>query len=402
MFYGDFTMKIGIIDADLLDNGTRHPNLACEKISGFYKEQGNDVKLITDYDQILDFDEVYMSKVFDFTKVPIDVFDKKAYPNLHIGGTGFFWKDSPDLPYEIEHHMPDYHLYDEFIGQEIARGIKPLKFKDYVDYSIGFTTRGCFRKCSFCVNEKYDRVFRHAPVSEFLDKSRKYIYLWDDNILAFGKWHEVFDELNETGKAFQFRQGMDMRLMTEEKAKVLSASKYHGDYIFAFDHIEDKEIIEEKLKIWHKHCTQIAKLYVLCGYDSQDEVDIANTFERIKILMNHHCLPYIMRHEYYQKSKYRGLYVTLARWCNQPSFLKKKSFREYCEANQEYHRNPNTLCASLATMREFEKDHPDIAPKYFDIKWDYFGENATEVLDSDNETKNIPNDYIHGISGDVE
>ena len=395
-------MKIGIIDADLLDNGTRHPNLACEKISGFYKEQGNDVKLITDYDQILDFDEVYMSKVFDFTKVPIDVFDKKAYPNLHIGGTGFFWKDSPDLPYEIEHHMPDYHLYDEFIGQEIARGIKPLKFKDYVDYSIGFTTRGCFRKCSFCVNEKYDRVFRHAPVSEFLDKSRKYIYLWDDNILAFGKWHEVFDELNETGKAFQFRQGMDMRLMTEEKAKVLSASKYHGDYIFAFDHIEDKEIIEEKLKIWHKHCTQIAKLYVLCGYDSQDEVDIANTFERIKILMNHHCLPYIMRHEYYQKSKYRGLYVTLARWCNQPSFLKKKSFREYCEANQEYHRNPNTLCASLATMREFEKDHPDIAAKYFDIKWDYFGENATEVLDSDNETKNIPNDYIHGISGDVE
>ena len=36
-------MKIGIIDADVLDNGTRHPNLACLKMSGYYKEQGHDV-----------------------------------------------------------------------------------------------------------------------------------------------------------------------------------------------------------------------------------------------------------------------------------------------------------------------------------------------------------------------
>lgn len=371
---GEFLMKIGIIDADLLDNGTRHPNLACEKISGFYKEQGHDVKLITDYQDIENYDDVFMSKVFDFTKVPIDVNDKTKYPNLHIGGTGFFWKDSPDLPYEIEHHMPDYHLYDEFIGTEIARGIKPNRFDDYVNYSIGFTTRGCFRKCEFCVNEKYDHVFRHAPVSEFLDKSRKYIYLWDDNVLGYPKWQEIFEELKDTGKAFQFRQGMDMRLMTEEKARVISSSKYHGDYIFAFDHIEERDIIEKKLKIWQRYSSKVAKLYVLCGYDSQDEVDIANTFERIKILMKYHCLPYIMRHERYLTSKYRGLYVTIARWCNQPNFLKKKSFREYCEANQEYKKNQDTLCSSLATMLEFEKEFPDIAARYFDMKWDRYGE----------------------------
>jgi len=370
-------MRIGIIDADLLDNGTRHPNLACEKISGFYKEAGNDVKLIIDYSDIDNYDEVFMSKVFDFTQVPIDVNNKELYPHLHIGGTGFFWKDAPDLPYEIEHHMPDYHLYDEFIDKEIARGIKPIRYKDYIDYSIGFTTRGCFRKCEFCVNEKYDHAFRHAHVSEFLDVTRKYIYLWDDNIFAYSRWFDVFDELNATGKPFQFRQGLDMRLMTDRKAKVLSESKYHGDYIFAFDHIEDRDLIESKLDIWQQFCTKIPKLYVLCGFDSQDETDIANTFERIKILMKHHCLPYIMRHEFYEKSKYRGIYVTLARWCNQPNFLKKKSFREYCEANQDYHINPNTLCAALASMRAFEKDHPDIAGKYFDMKWDLYGENPS-------------------------
>lgn len=367
-------MKIGIIDADILDNGTRHPNLACLKMSGYYKDCGHEVKLITDYEDIVNYDEVYMSKVFDFTKVPIDPFDKQKYPNLHIGGTGFFWLDAPNLPDEIEHHMPDYHLYDEFIGSEIARGIKPNKFSDYVDYSIGFTTRGCFRKCSFCVNQKYDRVFRHSPVEEFLDKSRKYIYLWDDNILGYSKWREIFEELNATGKPFQFRQGMDMRLMTEEKAEVISNSRYHGDFIFAFDHIEEREIIEKKLAIWHRYSSKVAKLYVLCGYDSQDEVDIANTFERIKILMRHHCLPYIMRHANYEKSKYRALYVTIARWCNQPNFLKKKSFREFCEANQEYKKNQSTLCSSMVSMLEFEKEHPEIAARYFDMKWDNYGE----------------------------
>lgn len=367
-------MKIGIIDADILDNGTRHPNLACLKMSGYYKGLGHEVKLITDYHDIDHYDKVYMSKVFDFTHIPIDPFDTKRYPHLSIGGTGFFWKNAPNLPDNIEHHMPDYHLYDEFIQSEINRGIKANKFSDYIDYSIGFTTRGCFRKCSFCVNEKYDRVFRHSPVKEFLDSSRKYIYLWDDNILGYSKWQEVFEELNATGKRFQFRQGLDMRLMTEEKAKVISNSKYHGDFIFAFDHIKEREIIEQKLKLWQKYSTKIAKFYVLCGYDSQDEIDIANTFERIKILMRYHCLPYIMRHENYQTSKYKGIYITLARWCNQPSFFKKKSFREYCEANQAYKKDQTTLCSSMKTMLEFEKDYPDIAAKYYNMRWDKFGE----------------------------
>ena len=43
------TMNIGIIDADLLDNGTRHPNLALMKISGFNKEKGHNVTLLNSH-----------------------------------------------------------------------------------------------------------------------------------------------------------------------------------------------------------------------------------------------------------------------------------------------------------------------------------------------------------------
>lgn len=243
-------MNIGLIDADLLDNGTRHPNLALMKISGYMKDKGNNTDLLLDYNNINNYDEVYVSKVFTFTKVPINI---DAFPHIKKGGTGFFADGGPNLSCEIEHHMPDYSLYNKFIAKEIERGIKPLRFSDYTDYSIGFATRGCFRKCDFCVNKKYEQVIRHAPVKEFLDPKRKKIYLWDDNILGYKKWNEVLDELEKTNRYFQFRQGLDIRLMTEEKAKRLSEVKYYGDFIFAFDYIKDRKIIEEKLALWKKH-----------------------------------------------------------------------------------------------------------------------------------------------------
>ena len=44
-------MKIAIIDAEIVDKNKHHfPNLACMKISSFYKSQGNEVILNTDYE----------------------------------------------------------------------------------------------------------------------------------------------------------------------------------------------------------------------------------------------------------------------------------------------------------------------------------------------------------------
>ena len=377
--------KLGIIDADLLDNGTRHPNLACMKISAYYKSQGWQVELLENYDNLDDYDLVSISRVFSFTKIPDCIYrygkcKDPAHPelslkkNIQIGGTGFYFEKAPDLPPEIEHIMPDYHLYDNYIQKKLDAGEPRTRYCDYLDFSIGFATRGCFRKCEFCVNKKYDRVFKHSPIAEFLDPSRPKIYLWDDNFMASPDFNTILDELIATGKPFQFRQGLDMRLMTHEKAERLSKVKYYGDYIFAFDHIEDKDLISKKLKIWREHTHKSTKLYVLTGYDSQDEKDIENTFERIKILMEHGCLPYIMRYEDYKQSRFRKLYIQLARWCNQPSFFKKKSFRQYCEANEEYHRrhtqNTTKNCACYQAMLDFESEFPEIAEKYYDLRFD--------------------------------
>ena len=113
------------------------------KISGYHKDCGDCVQLKTDYDNLNEFDKVYISKVFTDTPINENIL---KLPNVEYGGTGFYFDQAPDLPYEIEHYMPDYHLYDDWIEEQLSNGIPKNQFKEYRDYSIGFLTRGCFRK----------------------------------------------------------------------------------------------------------------------------------------------------------------------------------------------------------------------------------------------------------------
>ena len=80
-------LKIGLIDADLLDHGTKHPNLALLKMSGFCKsirlENGahHNVRLICSYAELppmsflqdADFDVIAISRVFKFTHLPNEI-----------------------------------------------------------------------------------------------------------------------------------------------------------------------------------------------------------------------------------------------------------------------------------------------------------------------------------------
>ena len=405
-------LRIGIIDADLLDNGTRHPNLALLKISGYCKHYGHHVSLIRDYEQVangkeinfLDFDLLVMSRVFKFTQVPDIIYYMIKHRLICYGGTGFFEINGPVLPHVVEHFMPDYSLYTDYIEWKTGGDEKKKKrdWDDYISYSIGFTTRGCIRHCDFCVNRLSNGVINWSPVREFLDETRPKIYLWDDNIMAAPPivFKRVMDDLQATGKPFQFRQGMDIRLMTEEKAKLLCSVKYYGDYIFAFDHYrmddpKEKKQVEQTLRglnVWTKYCTRETKLYVLVAFDSQDEKDIEGAFFRIKTLMEYGCLPYIMRFEKYKESRFKSLYTQLARWCNQPNYFKKMSFRLYCVRNEEYHQGIQyenakgvynaklvfpegftpkpRYCSCYKAMIEFEKEFPEIAKKYYDLRFE--------------------------------
>jgi len=335
-------MKIAVIDADFIGRYRhRFPNLTCMKLSGWHKSCGDEVTLKTNYDGLENFDKVYIAKVFTDTMIPDDgLFGNPLdLPNVEYGGTGFFYDNAKPLPYEIEHCKPDYHLYDCIASINNAAD---LKF--YSDYSIGFTTRGCFRHCPFCVNRRSNKVVKHSPLAEFVEPSRKKICLLDDNFFGCDDWKNILLELIQFDKPFQFRQGLDARLLDDDKARLLFSAKYDGDFTFAFDDWKDAHIIEEKLKLIRRHykVRRKVKFYTLCAYDRTGNYseefwqnDLIETCKRLEMLNRYECLGYVMRFNRYLESPHRKIYNDLAAYVNQPQFFYKMPFAEFHAKRQK-------------------------------------------------------------------
>lgn len=333
--------KILLIDSDFLDNNAKHPNLALMKISNYYKNKGFETELLKSYNQdYINYPNIFLTKVFEDTKINIPL---DNIPNLQYGGTGFFFDKAPNLHEDIEHTMPDYNLYSDFVNDYKNSDKHQSKIKNFTDWSIGFMTRGCTRRCSFCVNKKYTKVHLHSPLEEFYDPSRKNIRLWDDNIFAYPKWESIFDKLNSTGRKFEFKQGIDIRYMTERKSDVLLRSNYfEKNFYFAFDDFAERNEIETNLKMFVTNFIKIhgvrekrfyALLYTLTAYKSQDEKDIWELMKRIQILFSYGTVPYVMRYKSWKESKFRDLYITFAGWTNNIKTIMKLSFMEFIETS---------------------------------------------------------------------
>ena len=248
-------------------------------------------------------------------------------------------------------------------------------------------TRGCIRHCPFCINKLEKTIVPHSRLEWFLDtekdeknrRVRPYIYLWDDNFLAadYTIWKPLLQELIDTKQAFQFRQGLDERMLAqsshgEEMAEMLSKARYHGDFIFAFDNWRDRDTIEKALKIWKKHNPKKGtKFYLFCGFKltekSHDKFykDIWELFQRIRVLMSYGCVGYVMRHEDYHKYEISNLYIQIARWCNQQQFYKKMSFWEYSYRNQTYWEQ-TTGFEVLHVVKSYEDFLKDYETGYYD------------------------------------
>lgn len=272
--------------------------------------------------------------------------------------------------------MPDYHLYDKWVEERLADGGKRLDFKYYLDYSIGYVTRGCFRGCIFCVNRNCKKVTKHSPVDEFYDPTRKKICLLDDNFLGCKHWREILLGLQEMNIPFQFKQGLDERILNDEKCEILFKSRYDGDYIFAFDNIEDQDLIEKKARLirhYYKNKGQDFKFYVFCAFDRNNKwdmdfwmQDIKDTFKRIFILSKYNFKPYIMRHESYKNSPLYGSYVNIACWANQPSLFNNLSYRQFCEKDDLRKSGGKGTSATWRYFDQLLELNPDFE-EYFDI-----------------------------------
>lgn len=310
-------MKIGLIDVD----GHNYPNLPLMKISAWHKQQGDSVEwyIPTQHGFPLPpMDRVYMSKVFSFTP------DYPYYVNADKvikGGSGYcislvdgreIFDKSKDneLPAEIEHIYPDYGLY----------GI--------TDTAYGFLSRGCPRGCDFChVAAKEGRCsHKVADLSEFWH-GQKNIVLCDPNLIACREWKDLLQQLTDSGAKVNINQGVDIRIMTDEKAEMIGKLRIDSVH-FAWDRYEDKDCIIPKFKAF-KEITgwDVRKMsvYVLTNFNTTIEQDL----ERIYTLRDLGYNPYVMVYNK-EHTKSSDPVRYLQRWVNNRKIFKTiKRFEDY-------------------------------------------------------------------------
>lgn len=307
-------MRIGLIDVD----STNFPNLPLMKLSAWHKQAGDTVEWYMPFGE--EYDIVYLSKVFSFTPDFDECINAKR---VIYGGSGYAIKTEngresfdaefdDNLPDEVEHIYPDYSLYPRLTQ----------------DTAFGFLTRGCPRGCAFCIvgTKEGRKSVRVARLDEFWSGQKK-IVLLDPNILACGEWRNLLSELRDTGAEIDFNQGLDIRLMTKEKARIISRIKTKEIH-FAWDRYEDRDIILPRLKLFAEvsglnPSAHHAIVYTIVNFDTTLEQDL----ERIYTLRDMGYWPFVM---VYDKGHCGAVYNDLARWVNNRFvFAACKRFEDY-------------------------------------------------------------------------
>lgn len=304
-------MRVGLIQVD-----GKLPNLALMKLSSWHKNLGDErtiIKPSTISSLLVKFDKVYISSIFlenkDFT---INLVRQFKNIDVEVGGTYF----PKTLPYEVEHTMPDYELFD-------------------CDYSIGFTTRGCIRKCPFCVVWRKEGYIReNCDIYEFWNSEHKHLILFDNNILALpDHFKRVSEQIIRENLTVDFNQGLDIRLINDENAEILAQLRVRPELRFAFDDVKTEKQVIEGLETLKRHgIKKRIFFYVLVGFNSTIEEDLY----RLNLLRKLNQIPYVMR---YRTCRSKKKYNDLAAWANMQRFFRAMTFERF----QECRDNPKLV-----------------------------------------------------------
>lgn len=293
--------KVGVIQVD-----GRLPNLALMKISGYHEKIGNSVEWYkpgTSYD---DYDLIYASKIFSFSETP-ELPEGKSY----IGGTGIDFYNK--LPEDIENHNISYSLYPE------------------CNYHIGFSMKGCRFACKFCcVPKKEGRPYNYNSIDEILTNPNggNRLMLLDNDFFGGTEWKENLERIIELKLKVCFVQGLNIRIITDEQAQLLSKcnyqnSKFNQKYLtFAWDRYYDGKIVKAGIERCNRAGipSRHMQFFVLIGFNTTHEQNM----ERVMTLKELGCMPFVM--PYNKSDRYQKAFT---RWVNFRSVFKSCTWGNY-------------------------------------------------------------------------
>lgn len=288
-------MRIGLHDSDR----TGFPNLALMKISAWHKAQGDTVEW---WIPMLEWDRVYSSKVFTFTPE-----ETLLPPDTIRGGTGYGVYE--DLPEEIDAMFPDYSLYPD------------------VDYAIGFLTRGCIRRCPWCVVPRKEGGIRpYRTWQEIKRPDSRDIVLMDNNILACPHGIEQLESMVGQKVRIDINQGLDARLITDDIAALLSKLKWIRQIRMACDTDAMLPVVLSAIEKLKRYGVPASKVFVYALVQ-----DIESAERRVLALRDAGADPFAQPYRDFEKNlpptdEQRGF----ARWVNRKAIFKTvETFSDY-------------------------------------------------------------------------
>ncbi len=180
----------------LYDVDSRIPNLALMKLSSFYKDKGYSV-VLSNKPRSIPGNLYFASVVFNAQKSLQYVSRlRKLYGDkISIGGSGIDL--TTVLPKEIDRCFPDYSLYG------------------HTHYALGFLTRGCNKRCRFCVvpNKEGSLISDYSTFDDFVPDSQHNVMLLDNNVLAAPNSQDILRDIIKRQFNINFNQTLDIQYL---------------------------------------------------------------------------------------------------------------------------------------------------------------------------------------------
>lgn len=309
-------MKIRLLATD-----SKIPNYAIMKVSAYHKALGDDVDWYDPMFDLYDTDILYISKIFTFSADPTKTMPMPINAEIKKGGTGYDIYSK--LPQEIEDcGMLDYSIYPD------------------CDYSIVFTTRGCIRKCAFCVVSKKEGMIHDIKKCN-MNPNGKYIMILDNNFFASKSWRDRLEYLKGFNQPLYFNAGIDLRILTEEMCLAMKKCKIKQINV-AWDNYKDKDVILPKLKLLASHIKPYKIIcYVLVGFENKEIVD--TDIERVNTIWSLGVYPFAMGYIDYNDPSYEKSQSVkdFCRWCDNRFVFKKCKWEDYNKQHAEENNQPN-------------------------------------------------------------
>ena len=268
----------------------KYPPLGLMKISTYHKLRGDEVVFYKGTSAAVRdqaWDMIYITTLFTFqwsmTIETIKFYQRNKLRNTNIKVGGIL---ASLLLKDVESEtgiMPHFGLWEEVDRMPPDYTLTNGVYNYYTNNaSIGYMTKGCPNRCPYCAVPRLEPEFvPFIPLEKQIEPNKKDLILLDNNVLASPEFPRIVEEIKKHGfrreakfrkahRYVDFNQGVDARLLTEEKMELLSQLPLKPLRI-AFDNIKFEKLYIDKMRLAHKYGIRHLSNFILFNYDDTPE-----------------------------------------------------------------------------------------------------------------------------------